>query len=61
MGEYVEKIFPLLGVRFIAVNDNVDNLVSPYDVSIPIKNLSNLLATTPVVPEPQKGSKKGFL
>ena len=27
MGEYVEKIFPLLGVRFIAINDNVDNQV----------------------------------
>ena len=43
MGEYVEKIFPLLGVRFIAINDNVDNQVSPYDVSVPIKNVINAL------------------
>lgn len=43
MGEYVEKIFPLLGVRFIAINDNVDNHVSPYDVSVPIKNVINAL------------------
>lgn len=43
MGEYVEKIFPLLGVRFIAINDNVDNMVSPYDVSVPIKNVINAL------------------
>lgn len=26
MGEYLEQIFPLLGVRLIAVNDNYDNL-----------------------------------
>ena len=25
-GEYIEKIFPFLGVRFIAVNDNYDSL-----------------------------------
>lgn len=43
MGEYVEKIFPLLGVRFIAINDNVDNKVSPYDISVPIKNVINAL------------------
>jgi len=43
MGEYVEKIFPLLGVRFIAINDNVDNHVSPYDVTVPIKNVINAL------------------
>ena len=25
-GKYIEKIFPQLGVRFIAVNDNYDSL-----------------------------------
>lgn len=25
-GEYIEKIFPFLGVRFIAVNDHYDSL-----------------------------------
>ena len=42
-GDYVEKIFPLLGVRFIAVNDKVDNLVTPMDISVPIKNVINAL------------------
>lgn len=27
-GEYIEKIFPFLGVRFIAVNDNFDTLTA---------------------------------
>lgn len=42
-GDYVEKIFPLLGVRFIAVNDKVDNMVTPMDISVPIKNVINAL------------------
>lgn len=25
-GEYIEKVFPFLGVRFIAINDNYDSL-----------------------------------
>ena len=43
-GEYIEKIFPLLGVRFIAVNDNYDSLgekKSSDDLIIPFKNLIN--------------------
>lgn len=43
MGDYVEKIFPLLGIRFIAVNDEVDNLVKPLDISVPIKNVINAM------------------
>lgn len=43
MGDYVEKIFSLLGVRFIAINDSVDNMVHPNDVSVPIKNVINAL------------------
>ena len=43
MGEYVDKIFPLLGIRFIAINDCVDNMVSPCDVTVPIKNVINAL------------------
>ena len=41
-GEYIEKIFPFLGVRFIAVNDNYDSLgekKSSDDLIIPFKNL----------------------
>ena len=43
-GEYIEKIFPFLGVRFIAVNDNYDSLgekKSSDDLIIPFKNLIN--------------------
>ena len=43
-GRYLEKIFPFLGVRFIAVNDNYDSLggkKSSDDLIIPFKNLIN--------------------
>lgn len=43
-GRYIEKIFPYLGVRFIAINDNIDT-ASGIDASeemlIPFKNLIN--------------------
>jgi DNA invertase Pin-like site-specific DNA recombinase len=42
-GEYLEKIFPFLGVRFIAVNDGYDN-TSPSaadSLSMHLKNLVN--------------------
>lgn len=43
-GEYIEKIFPFLGVRFIAVNDNYDSSdrnVELDSLMIPFKNLIN--------------------
>lgn len=43
-GEYIEKIFPFLGVRFIAINDNYDSLhpnAESDDLIIPFKNLIN--------------------
>lgn len=43
-GEYIEKFFPFLGVRFIAVNDNYDSLgdkKASDDLIIPFKNLIN--------------------
>ncbi|MCM1305618.1 MAG: recombinase family protein, partial [Butyrivibrio sp.] len=42
-GRYIEKIFPMLGVRFIAVNDGYDSLDGQYgsDMLIPFKNLVN--------------------
>ena len=43
MGDYLEKIFPLIGVRFIAINDNYDNNVTAFDISVPIKNIINTL------------------
>lgn len=43
-GEYIEKIFPFLGVRFIAINDNYDSMSSHSEsdeLVIPFKNLMN--------------------
>ena len=43
-GEYIEKIFPFLGVRFIAINDNYDSNKghsSSDDLIIPFKILIN--------------------
>jgi len=43
-GEYIERIFPFLGVRFIAINDNYDSLRSNTEsdeLVIPFKNLIN--------------------
>ena len=43
-GRYIEKIFPSLGVRFIAVNDNYDNVAddaAANDFILPFKNLIN--------------------
>lgn len=44
MGRYVEKIFPALGVRFIAINDNYDSAMAEQagnEIIIPFKNLIN--------------------
>ncbi|MCX4371602.1 MAG: recombinase family protein [Dysosmobacter sp.] len=43
-GEYIERIFPFLGVRFIAINDHYDSLHSDGDsdaLILPVKNLIN--------------------
>ena len=42
-GKYIEKIFPQLGVRFIAVNDNYDSLNHSTGDSLvlPVKNFLN--------------------
>ncbi|NCB92399.1 MAG: DUF4368 domain-containing protein [Clostridia bacterium] len=44
MGKYVEKIFPALGVRFIAINDNYDSAMAQEtgnEIILPFKNLIN--------------------
>lgn len=44
VGKYIEKIFPYLGVRFIAINDNYDSLTNDEqtnNIIIPFKNLIN--------------------
>lgn len=43
-GRYLEKIFPMLGVRFISVNDNYDSLAGKSqtdEIVLPFKNLIN--------------------
>ena len=41
---YIEQIFPFLGIRFIAVNDNLDSFKNPNEMNtimVPFKNLIN--------------------
>lgn len=41
-GMYIERLFPSLGVRFIAINDHVDTVGgSQDDIILPFKNLMN--------------------
>ncbi len=40
-GRYLERILPQKGVRFIAINDNVDSINGAYDMMLPIKNIFN--------------------
>lgn len=44
VGNYIEQIFPLYNVRFIALNDNIDSYKDPSSVNnviVPFKNLMN--------------------
>ena len=44
MGKYLDQLFPHIGVRFIAINDNVDSLHARSDndnITIPFKNIIN--------------------
>ncbi|NCC69635.1 MAG: hypothetical protein EOM14_15865 [Clostridia bacterium] len=43
-GNYLERIFPFLNIRFIAINDNFDTLTAErneYGFIVPLKNLMN--------------------
>ena len=43
-GNYLQRIFPLLGIRFVAVNDNFDTETAEkneYGFIIPLKNIMN--------------------
>ena len=43
-GKYIEKIFPALGIRFIAINDNYDSAANQQagnEIILPFKNLIN--------------------
>ena len=41
VGNYIQRVFPKYGVRFIAINDGVDSLIKQYDMITPIKNIFN--------------------
>lgn len=44
VGKYIERLFPFLGVRFIAINDNydsADDTAPSNNIIIPFKNLIN--------------------
>lgn len=44
VGNYIEQIFPVFNVRFIAINDNVDSFKNPTSINtilVPFKNLIN--------------------
>ena len=44
VGNYIEQIFPLFNIRFIAINDSVDSYKNPSSTNtilVPFKNLIN--------------------
>lgn len=40
-GEYLQNWFPAHGVRFIALNENIDSEDGPYDILLPFRNVMN--------------------
>lgn len=43
-GKYLEVVFPMLKIRFIAINDNIDSIDNPSsmnNVMVPFKNIMN--------------------
>ena len=40
-GQYLERFFPQHNIRFVAINDNIDNYNQRYDISVPIRNIVN--------------------
>ena len=44
VGRYIDYIFPSMGIRFISINDNIDNVKNPESLNsviVPFKNLMN--------------------
>ena len=42
VGNYIQRVFPKLKIRFIAINDNIDSFKKPgYDILMPVKNIFN--------------------
>jgi DNA invertase Pin-like site-specific DNA recombinase len=40
-GYYIEKYFPVHGIRFIAITDNYDTANNNYDMMLPLRNILN--------------------
>ena len=61
MGNYLGKIFPFLGVRFIAINDNFDNMDGdPETLGVQLKNLVNELYTKDIAVKIRSSRVKQF-
>ena len=61
MGNYLGKIFPFLGVRFISVNDNFDNMDGdPETLGVQLKNLVNELYTKDIAVKIRSSRVKQF-
>ena len=61
MGNYLGKIFPFLGVRFIAVNDNFDNMDGdPETLAVQLKNLVNELYAKDIAVKLKSSREKQF-
>ena len=61
-GEYIERIFPFLGVRFIAINDHYDSLhrnPESDELIIPFKNLINRDASIKIRSQLEIKRKRG--
>lgn len=61
MGNYLGKIFPFLGVRFIAINDEFDNMDGdPETLAVQLKNLVNELYAKDIAVKIRSSREKQF-
>ncbi|MCL2578260.1 MAG: recombinase family protein [Defluviitaleaceae bacterium] len=59
-GNYLERVFPFLQIRFISVSENFDSLTASLDesgLSIPLKNLTNEVIARDISRKVQSGKK----
>ena len=40
-GEYIEMVFPFMGLRFVAITDQFDTKYQQADIAVQIKNMAN--------------------
>lgn len=46
VGNYLEKIFPFLGIRVIAVNENFDSKIHQFNEKMLLSSLTNIVKNT---------------